>query len=206
LCARKGLSRISECRGDGEVAPAERIHWQGASHGCEGAGAYKISFTNFTTGKNSLARKHQEKVIDLNRRRAVAIISILNTGRNMNTDEVANKVVELTRKQAWRDAVDALYDKENVSVEASGMGGESPEKRGIDAVHGKADWWIENMEVHSFKVSGPFVAHDRFVVQYDVDATDKNSKKRFQMSEVGVYTVKDGKIVREEFLPFAGKG
>ena len=124
----------------------------------------------------------------------------------MNTEEVANKVVELTRKQAWHEAVDALYDKDIVSVEALGMGGESPEKRGIDAVHGKADWWIENMEVHSFKVSGPFVAHDRFVVQYDVDATDKNSKRRFQMSEVGVYTVKNGKIVREEFLPFAGKG
>ena len=124
----------------------------------------------------------------------------------MNTEEVANKVVELTRKQAWREAVDALYDKDIVSVEASGMGGEFPEKRGIDAVHGKADWWIENMEVHSFKVSGPFVAHDRFVVQYDVDVTDKNSKKRFHMSEVGVYTVKNGKIVREEFLPFAGKG
>jgi hypothetical protein len=133
-------------------------------------------------------------------------MSILNTGGNMNTEEVANKVVELTRKQAWHEAVDALYDKDIVSVEASGMGGESPEKRSIDAVHGKADWWIENMEVHSFKVSGPFVAHDRFVVQYDVDATDKNSKRRFQMSEVGVYTVKNGKIVREEFLPFAGKG
>jgi hypothetical protein len=133
-------------------------------------------------------------------------MSILNTGGNMNTEEVANKVVELTRKQAWHEAVDALYDKDIVSVEALGMGGESPEKRGIDAVHGKADWWIENMDVHSFKVSGPFVAHDRFVVQYDVDTTDKNSKKRFQMSEVGVYTVKNGKIVREEFLPFAGKG
>jgi limonene-1,2-epoxide hydrolase len=40
-------------------------------------------------------------------------------------------------------------------------------------------------------------------VQYDIDVTDKNSKKRMQMSEVGVYTVKDGKIVREEFLPMA---
>jgi hypothetical protein len=25
-----------------------------------------------------------------------------------------------------------------------------------------------------------------------------------QLSEVGVYTVKDGKIVREEFLPYSG--
>jgi hypothetical protein len=38
-------------------------------------------------------------------------------------------------------------------------------------------------------------------VQYDADVTDKNSKERRKLSEVGVYTVKDGKIVREEFLP-----
>ena len=62
------------------------------------------------------------------------------------------------------------------------------------------------MEVHSFTAKGPFVAHDRFVVQYDADVTEKNSKKRFQLSEIGVYTVKNGKIVREEFLPFTGKG
>jgi hypothetical protein len=60
------------------------------------------------------------------------------------------------------------------------------------------------MEVHSFDAHGPFVAHDRFVVQFDADVTDKQSKERRQMSEVGVYTVKDGKIVREEFLPRIG--
>lgn len=122
----------------------------------------------------------------------------------MTTEEVANKVVELTRKQAWHEAVDTLYADDIVSVEASGMGGQSPEKRGIKEVRGKSDWWVENMQVNSFKVNGPFVAHDRFVVEYDVDVTDKNSKQRMQMSEVGVYTVKDGKIVREEFLPLTG--
>ncbi len=122
----------------------------------------------------------------------------------MTTEQVAKKVVELTKKQAWHEAVDQLYAKDVVSVEAQGMGGQSPEKRGIEAIRGKADWWVATMEVHNFKVSGPFVAHDRFVVQYDVDVTDKNSKQRFQMSEVGVYTVKDGKIVREEFLPAVG--
>ena len=121
----------------------------------------------------------------------------------MNTEEVAKKVVELTRKQAWKEAIENLYSKDIVSVEARAMEGGSPESRGIEAVRGKTDWWVNNMDVHSAKVSGPFVAHDRFVVQYDIDATDKNSKKRMQMSEVGVYTVKDGKIVREEFLPLA---
>ena len=122
----------------------------------------------------------------------------------MNTEEVAKKVVELVRKQAWKEAVDTLYANDIVSVEAQTRDGSSPETHGIKGVHGKVDWWINTMEVHSFKVSGPFVAHDRFVVQYDVDVTDKESKNRFQMSEVGVYTVKDGKIVREEFLPVVG--
>ena len=119
----------------------------------------------------------------------------------MTTEEVAKKVVELTRKQAWHEALDKLYDNDILRVEANGMSGGSPETRGIDKVRGKTDWWLQNMQVHSAKVGGPFVAHDHFVVQYDIDVTDKNSKKRMQMSEVGVYTVKNGKIAREEFLP-----
>ena len=122
----------------------------------------------------------------------------------MNTEQVAQKVVELVRKQAWHEALDTLYDKDIVSIEARASEGDSPEKRGIDQVLGKTDWWLENMQIHSFEANGPFVAHDRFVVQYDADVTDKNSKKRMQLSEVGVYTVKNGKIVREEFLPRVG--
>ncbi len=122
----------------------------------------------------------------------------------MNTEEVARKVVELTSKKAWREAIDTLYAKDIVSMEAHAMGGNSAETHGIEGVRAKTEWWEQNMEVHSWKVSGPFVAHDHFVVQYDIDVTDKNSKKRMQMSEIGFYTVKDGKIVREEFLPAAG--
>jgi hypothetical protein len=114
----------------------------------------------------------------------------------MTTEEVAKKVVELVRKQAWYEALDTLYDKDIVSVEAT-----TPETRGKEGVRGKIDWWVNAMEVHGFDASEPFVAHDRFVVQYDVDVTDKSSKQRHHMSEVGVYTVKNGKIVREEFLP-----
>jgi len=119
----------------------------------------------------------------------------------MNTEEVARKVVELTRKQAWREALETLYADDVVSVEAHGMGGESPETHGIDGVRGKVEWWENNMQVNDLKVTGPFVAHDRFVVQYDLSVTDKNSNQTMQLSEVGVYTAKDGKIVREEFLP-----
>ena len=122
----------------------------------------------------------------------------------MNTEQVAEKVMELVRKQAWHEALDTLYDDNVVSVEAGSDDGSSSEMRGKDAVRGKVDWWVDAMEVHSFDANGPFVAHDRFVVQYDADITDKKSKQRRKLSEVGVYTVKNGKIVREEFLPRSG--
>jgi hypothetical protein len=123
----------------------------------------------------------------------------------MNTEEVANKLVELCRKGEFREAMESLYAQDIISVEAHEMENMPAEMRGLDQVRGKTDWWEQNMEVHNAKIGGPFVARDKFVVQFDIDVTEKTSKKRMQMSEVGIYTVKDGKISREEFLPLAQK-
>ncbi len=123
----------------------------------------------------------------------------------MSTEEVAKKLVEYCRKGEWMKAIDDLYAKDIISVEAQAMENMPAEMRGIDQVRGKTEWWEKQMEVHSAKVTGPFVARDTFVVQFDVDVTEKASKKRMQMSEVGIYTVKDGKVAREEFLPLAQK-
>jgi SnoaL-like domain len=131
--------------------------------------------------------------------------AIKNKGEIMNTEEVANELVGLCRKGDFRGAMESLYAKDIVSVEAHQMENMPAEMRGIDQVRGKTDWWEKNMEVHSAKIGGPFVARDTFVVQFDIDATDKSSKERMQMSEVGIYTVKDGKVAREEFLPLAQK-
>lgn len=119
----------------------------------------------------------------------------------MTTSEVGKKVVELVRKQSWHEAIDTLYSDDVVSVEARGREGEPAEKRGIAAVRAKTDWWVETMQVDDLKVTGPYVAHDRFVVIYEMEFGEKSSKARIRMSEAGVYTVKDGKIAREEFLP-----
>ena len=123
----------------------------------------------------------------------------------MNTEEVANELVELCRKGKFREAMESLYAQDIVSVEAHEMENMPAEMRGLDQVRGKTDWWEQNMEVHNAKIGGPFVARDKFVVQFDIDVTEKTSKKRMQMSEVGIYTVKNGKISREEFLPLTGK-
>jgi SnoaL-like domain len=121
------------------------------------------------------------------------------------TEEVATKLVDYCRKGEWMKALNDLYGKDIVSIEAQEMENMPAEMRGIDQVRGKTEWWEKNMEVHSAKVTGPFVARDTFVVGFDIDVTEKASKKRMQLSEVGIYTAKDGKVVREEFLPLAQK-
>ncbi|ASD65505.1 nuclear transport factor 2 family protein [Bdellovibrio bacteriovorus] len=58
----------------------------------------------------------------------------------------------------------------------------------------------EQMEMHGIEVEGPFPFGDRFAVHYKMDATEKKTNKRIKMEEVALYTVKDGKIVKEEFF------
>src|SRR5207302_8897276 len=101
----------------------------------------------------------------------------------MNTEQVARKVVELVRKQAWYEALDTHYDDNIVSVEAFTMDGSSPETRGKEGDRGKIGWLVNVMGVHSFYAHGPFVGQYRFVVQYDGDVTAKNSKRTLKMHE-----------------------
>ncbi len=112
--------------------------------------------------------------------------------------------MELCRKSEWKQAIDSLYADDIVSVEPRAMGEMPAEMCGLDAVRGKTDWFMNAHEVHESTVTGPYVARDTFVVQFDIDVTDKASGERMRLSEVGIYTVKDGKVTREEFLPRAG--
>ena len=123
----------------------------------------------------------------------------------MSTEEVAWKLVEFCREGEWIKAVSTLYADDIVSVEAEPIGEMPAEMRGLEAVLGKAKWFMESNEIHMCKVGDPFVARDTFVVQYDLDVTDKASQQRAEMSEVAIYTVREGKVAREEFLPAAEK-
>lgn len=111
------------------------------------------------------------------------------------------KLVELCRKGEWLKAVESLYGEDIVSVEPRAMDKMPAEMRGLEAVRGKTQWFIGAHEIHSCAVTGPYVARDTFVVQFELDVTDKASGERMQMGEVGIYTAKNGRVVREEFLP-----
>ena len=122
----------------------------------------------------------------------------------MSTLELGKKIVDCCNRAAFLEAVNAHYAKDVVSVEAAEMGPEMPrEMSGIDAIRGKNQWFIDNHELHSCKASGPYLhAPDRFAIFFEIDHTAKvgpTAGKRTQGQEVAVYTVRGGKIAREEF-------
>jgi ketosteroid isomerase-like protein len=79
------------------------------------------------------------------------------------------------------------------------------EMKGLEAIRGKNKWWLDNHEVHSSVVTGPFLGDDnQFAVRYEIDVTQKPTGQRFKMTEMALYTVEDGKVVHEHFFYNAG--
>ena len=112
----------------------------------------------------------------------------------MKINDVAVGLVALCREGKFEEATETYYGENIVSVEPNG-----DTATGLEAIWGKVQWWNENFEMHSVKVQGPFNGHTGFSVIFDMDVTEKAKNQRMQMEEIAVYTVENGKIVREEF-------
>ena len=121
----------------------------------------------------------------------------------MDTNEVGKKLVEYCRKGLNLDAIASLYDKNIVSVEAISSPDMPAEVRGVEQVVAKNKWWYENNDVHHTTADGPFPNGDRFAVIFRYETTPKTGPRKGQrgkFEEVAVYTVKNGRIVKEEFF------
>ena len=119
---------------------------------------------------------------------------------HMTTDQVAKKLVELCKQNKAMEAVQTLYSADVVSKEATPTPDGISEMKGLDAKVGKMQWWESNHDIHSATVEGPLSAASHFSVRFTYDMTFKPTGKRATMDELGVYQVKDGKIVREEYF------
>ena len=114
---------------------------------------------------------------------------------------IADTLVAHCRNNTTIEGLKQLYASDAESVEAVTMeGADSPVTKGVQGIQGKHEWWEANFEVHSANVDGPYLhGADQFGVIFELDTTHKESGKREQMKEMAVYTVQDGKIVREQF-------
>ncbi len=115
----------------------------------------------------------------------------------MNAAEIAEKFAAALKAGQFAEAED-FWSDDVVSCEA--QEGPMRELRGRAAVHGKGEWWTANNDIHRFETFGPYVNGDQFALRFSVDVTAKASGQRTQMDEVGLYTVRDGKIVEERFF------
>ncbi len=117
-----------------------------------------------------------------------------------STAAVAQELVALCRAGRNLDVIEKLYSPNVVSVEPIGTEQMPAEMQGIDAIRGKNQWWFDNNEVHSAEANGPYVGDRQFAVHFEYETTYKPMNRRMKMSEMALYTVKDGKIVREQFF------
>ena len=112
----------------------------------------------------------------------------------MMTREIAERLVELIRGQQFVQAVEELYapgvsSRENCEPPVSGYG----------AVLENNRRWVKTMKVQRFEVPGYWVDDDTIIIEMDSDFTHAATGEEFHSEQIGVYEVRDGKIISSRF-------
>jgi len=115
--------------------------------------------------------------------------------------EIGEKLVQHCRNGTETQGLDELYHKDAVSVESvPNPETGSREVVGVAAIKAKHEWWDSQVEMIETGVEGPMPhGDDRFAVIFEAKGKSRESDETFDMREVGIYHVANGKITREEF-------
>ena len=119
----------------------------------------------------------------------------------MSVRTVAARFMELCSQGKHFDFMHAFYAPEMVSVEGDGK-----EYVGKGPVIKKSEVFQGNNTIHSQDLRGPFFSGDadansgRFGVYTSIEFSPKAGGKREKHEEVGLYTVKNDIVTREEFF------
>jgi hypothetical protein len=142
------------------------------------------------------AKKQEKKAKKAAKKKVSLAPKAVKTGKGASPLEVAHAVIGLIRSGASGEVETKFMASGIESVEGVGM---SMAWSGKKAVLAKYRGWEADHEVHSMGVEGPWVGATGFALRFKLDATQKSTGQRNAMEEIAVYTVKNGKIVREEF-------
>ncbi len=118
------------------------------------------------------------------------------TGKGPAPLEVAKQVTELLRAGKYAEVEERWLGQSIESVEGLGA---SMAWKGKKNVLAKYRAWEADNEVVDSKIEGPWVGATGFAVKFVIQIVEKATGQRHAMEEIAVYTVRDGKVVREEF-------
>jgi hypothetical protein len=118
----------------------------------------------------------------------------VSTGTGASPEQIGRQVVTDFNKGHY-EINTKLWSTALECVEGGGLAW-----RGLKNVESKNNFWNSANAVLGASAEGPYVGSTGFAIKFRMDVEDKNTRRRTIMEEVGVYSVKDGKIVREEFM------
>ena len=120
----------------------------------------------------------------------------------MTIHEIASQYQEMMNLRKFLEIQETFYDEQVVSQEpekAASMGF-TVITNGLEAVKAKGVARRATIEtVHSYVCSEPLVAGDFFTVVLKQEITFKG-KPRMAIEEIGVFQVKNDKIIKEQFF------
>lgn len=112
----------------------------------------------------------------------------------LTIEQIAYRLVALCREDKNLDCIRDLYAENATSTESNTV------KSGRDAILQKNINWFNSVEtLHSTVISEPIVTGNFFALTMDIDATYKQHG-RFIMREIGIYEVRDGQIISDQFF------
>lgn len=118
----------------------------------------------------------------------------------MTVKEIATKLAKYCEDEDYLSAQKTLYADDVESIEPEDNPGYDKETKGIKKVNEKIEKFTSSIEKsYGTKVSEPLIAGNSFTFKLDMDIKMKG-QDRMTMSELCVYTVKDEKIIKEEFF------
>lgn len=115
------------------------------------------------------------------------------------TEQVAARYYELAQNGQNDVIKKELYSKEIVSIEPKNNSDLPIVVEGIDAYEKKEEQFYKMYaEIHGGFCSKPLVTTCHFTCSMGMDVTINGERK--MKEEVGVFEVKDGKIIKEQFF------
>lgn len=113
-----------------------------------------------------------------------------------STNAIAQQLIAFLRTNDNIKAIEALYADDIYTEEA----GSARTRSGKGVILQSMRDFLGAHDFHYTHIEGPLVSGDSFAVRLRFEATNRETGTSFAVDEIGVYTVREGKIAREQFL------